>query len=464
MSDLLDLSARSVIEAFKTRQLSPVDYMRALIARVEACEPQVNALWLFRPEEALTAARQAETRYMQGAPQGPLDGMPVSVKELIATKGDPVPLGTRATPDLPEPEDAPCAARLREAGAIIFAKNTCPDFGMTSSGVSSFHGLTKNPWNLTKNCGGSSSGAGVAAAVGYGPLHVGTDIGGSIRIPAGWVGLFGFKPSNGRVPINPYYTGRVAGPMTRHVDDAAMMMTTISKPDWRDATSLPYEALDWNIPAADVKGLKLGLMLDAGCGHPTDAPVREAVERAARAFEAAGAEIVPTPPVLTREMLDGLDYAWRARFWGLIQTFPPERQELVLPYIYAWAQQAENASAVQVAEGFDQTFAMRRATASVFQKVDAILSPVNPNADYPVDWNSPTNDPLRPFEHICFTVPWNMGEQPACSIHCGFTPSGVPIGLQIIAPRFHDLRVFALARAFESWNKPITNWPRPGAK
>jgi aspartyl-tRNA(Asn)/glutamyl-tRNA(Gln) amidotransferase subunit A len=461
-TSILDLPARSILTAFQSRSLSPVEYMTALIERVDAAEPQVQALYLYRPELALEEAKASEARYAKAAPLGLLDGMPVSVKELIATKGDPVPLGTAAEALVPAKEDAPTAARLREDGAIMFAKTTCPDYGMLTSGLSSFHPLSRNPWDLTQNPGGSSAGSSAAGAAGYGPLHIGTDIGGSIRLPAGWTGLFGFKPSQGRVPIDPYYTGRVAGPMTPTVDDAALLMEVITRPDTRDATSLPYTALDWAGPAADVRGMKIGLMMDAGCGNPVDPEVAAAVERAAALFAEHGAEVIPIAPVLTREMLDGLDYAWRARFWGIMQALSAENRAKILPYIYQWAEAGAHASPQRVAAGFDQTFAMRRATAAAFDKVDAVLSPVNPDVSYPAEWASPTNDPQRPFEHIAFTVPWNMGEQPAASIHCGMSRSGMPIGMQIIAPRYQDLTVFALARAYEAWRGPITNWPRLG--
>ncbi len=205
---------------------------------------------------------------MQGAPLSAIDGVPGTLKENIATRGTPMPLGTAASDLTPAADDAPPAARWREAGAVLLAKTTMPDYGMLSSGLSSFHPLTRNPWDLRKNPGGSSAGAGAAAAAGYGPLHVGTDIGGSIRLPAGWCGVFGLKPSLGRIPIKPPYAGRVAGPMTRTVTDAALLMAELSKPDWRDAMSLPYQRIEWLSLEREIKGLKLGLQLDAGWGLP----------------------------------------------------------------------------------------------------------------------------------------------------------------------------------------------------
>ncbi|MGJ8648379.1 MAG: amidase [Marinomonas colpomeniae] len=459
MTDFSELNTRALLQAYASGDVTPSEYMAWLIERVKRVEPKINALYAFKPEESMKQADASTLRWKKGETCGPLDGVPVTLKELIATVGDPVPLGTAASDKAPATEDAPTAARLKEDGAIIFAKTTCPDYGMLSSGLSTFHHLSRNPWDLTQNPGGSSAGAASAGAAGLGTLHIGTDIGGSVRLPAGWTGLFGFKPTLGRIPIFPYYTGRSAGPMTRTVDDAVMVMPTITKPDWRDATSVNYEVLDWNVPAADVRGMKIGLMLDAGCGIDAEPEVREAVISAAKRFEAEGAQIIEIGPVLKREWLDGLDIFWRARFWGTMLKLTDEKRKTILPYIYEWAKTGGDADPLDVVKGFDATLAMRDTCAAAFQQVDVILSPVNPNVSYPAEWASPTNDPHKPFEHIAFTMPWNMGEQPACSINCGFSTSGIPIGLQIVAPRFEDLKVIALAKAYENWRGPITNWP-----
>jgi len=225
-----DLSAVALLDAYRSGALSPLEAMRDVLRRVARFEPHIHATYLLAPERALAEARASEERWRRGAPIGPLDGVPATVKDNIATKGEPIPLGTAASELTPAPADAPPAARLREAGAILFAKTTMPDYGMLSSGLSSFHALARNPWNLARNPGGSSAGAAAAAAAGYGPLHLGTDIGGSVRLPAGWCGVFALKPSAGRVPIDPPYIGRVAGPMTRSVADAALMMATFPCP------------------------------------------------------------------------------------------------------------------------------------------------------------------------------------------------------------------------------------------
>ncbi len=462
MTSLLDLTASELLRRFRDRSLSPSEYWEAVETRIAAFEPDVAALWAYDPEDARREARASTERWARGAPVGALDGVPVSVKELIATRGLGVPLGTAATVMQPAEVDAPAAARLREDGAILFAKTTCPDYGMLSSGLSSFHKLSRNPWNLALNPGGSSSGASAAAAASYGPFHVGTDIGGSIRLPAGWTGTFGLKPSHGRVPVDPFYVGRCIGPMTRTVEDAALMMASMSRPDWRDATSLPPEAIDWtDIEGADVRGLRVGLMMDAGCGLAVEPEVEAAVRQAARWFEAAGAEVVDVKPVLTRAMLDGLDAFWRARFWGQMLALEESRRALILPYILDWAKAGADVSGVEAIRGFDQTMAMRKACVTLFQGVDIVLSPTNPIVSYPAEWASPTNDPQRPFEHIAFTVPWNMSEQPAASVNCGFAANGMPIGLQIVGPRFADLAVLRMSRFVETRRGAMRPWPAP---
>ncbi|MFK0162608.1 amidase [Rhizobium sp. NPDC090279] len=463
MTEPTDLSIRDLRRKFAEKSLSPSEYWLAVEQHIEAWEPTIAALYAYDPEEARRQAAASTERWARGEPLGTLDGIPVTLKELIATKGQPVPLGTAAVELVPAAEDAPIAARMREDGAVIFAKTTCPDYGMLSSGLSSFHKLSRNPWDPSQNPGGSSAGASAAAAAGYGPLHIGTDIGGSVRLPAGWTGVFGFKPSHGRIPVDPYYVGRCAGPMTRIVEDAAFSMATLSRPDWRDGTSLPPNEIDWMDLDIDVHGLNIGLMLDAGCGLPVDDEVGDAVIAAAKRFEEAGATIIDVAPVLTRQMLDGLDVFWRARFWGDIVGLSEERRNSILPYIHSWAKGGADVSGVDAVRGFNQTIEMRKSCGRLFTEVDAVLSPTNPIVSYPAEWASPTNDPARPFEHVGFTVPWNMSEQPASSINCGFSRSGMPIGLQIVGPRFGDMLVLRLSKAYEDWSGGVTNWPkRPG--
>ena len=435
-----------------------------MLAHMERWEPLLHASYLLRPELALAQAKASEARWLRGAPCGLLDGVPATIKENITTTGDPTPLGTAATELIAASADAPPAARLREAGAVILCKTTMPDYGMLSSGLSSFHALARNPWDLSKTPGGSSAGGGAAAAAGYGPLHIGTDIGGSLRLPAGWCGIYSLKPSLGRVPIDPPYTGRAAGPMTRNVADAALMMQVLSLPDGRDSMSLPYQAIEWtrfDQGTGKLRGLKIGLLLDAGCGLAVQPEVRAAIENAARLMEQAGAMVQPMLPFLTRAMLDGMDHAWRMRSLVDLNALPAERRAKVLPFIQAWADSAADMTGPQVFAAFSQFHATRLAAVRASADYDYVISPTAPMPAFEAELPSPTNDPLHPLEHIAFTVPWNMSEQPAASICCGFTAGGLPIGLQIAGKRFDDLGVLQVSRAFELLRGPQRPWPTP---
>ena len=460
MTALHDMSAAALHAAYAGGGLSPVEVAQSVIDHVRRWEPHLQASYAFDPDNALSMARASEARWRRGAPAGALDGVPVTIKENIATRGVPTPLGTAATTLVPAADDAPPAARLREAGAVFIGKTTMPDYGMLSSGLSSFHALTRNPWDLGKNPGGSSAGAAAAAAAGYGPLHIGTDIGGSIRLPAGWCGVVGFKPSGGRVPIKPPYIGRVAGPITRTVTDAALMMAALSRPDWRDATSLPYQALDWTALDIDLHGLRLGLLLDAGWGLPLAPEIAATVQAAARAFEIAGAIVEPMAAFTTREMADGINLFWRMRSWLDTSALPPERRARVLPFIRDWVAAAEGFSAAQLFHGFSQMAVLRDAAVAACRSYDFVLSPVSPVPAFDATWAMPTNDPLRAMEHIAFTLPYNMSEQPALSIDCGHTSNGLPIGLQIVGPRHDDLGVLRLARAWEQLRPAPRAWPQ----
>jgi aspartyl-tRNA(Asn)/glutamyl-tRNA(Gln) amidotransferase subunit A len=461
VTSLHDLSAVDLIAGFKAKQFSPSEVLEDVLTHVAAWEPHIKALYLFDPDGARAVAKASTERWQKGEATGVLDGVPVTVKDNIATKGQPVPLGAASVKLKPAAADAPPAARLREAGAIIFAKTTMPDYGMLSSGLSSFHPLARNPWDLTKNPGGSSAGAGAAGAAGYGPLHLGTDIGGSVRLPSGWCGLVGLKPSLGRVPIDPSYVGRVAGPMTRIVDDAALMMSVLSKPDRRDGMSLPPDSLNWKALEKSPRKLRLGLMLDIGVGMPLEKPVREVAVKAVKAFEQAGAVITEVDSILTREMLDGLDNFWRARMWDDLEKLDPAERGKTLPYIYQWAEKATKLSGVDVIRGFNATMAIRAAAAKLFCDLDYVISPVSPVVNFGAELASPVHDPEKPFEHIGYTVPWNMSENPAVSINGGYDSKGFPIGVQIVGRRFDDVGVLGMAKTFEGLRGPQRPWPSP---
>src|SRR6266850_7397362 len=464
VTSLHGLSAVDLIAGYRARQFSPSEVLEDLLSHIAVWEPHIKALYAFDPKAARAVAKASTDRWHKDEPTGVLDGVPVTIKDNIATKGQPVPLGAASVKLVPSPVDAPPAARLREAGAVIFSKTTMPDYGMLSSGLSSFHALTRNPWDLSKNPGGSSSGAGAAGAAGYGPLHLGTDIGGSVRLPACWCGLVALKPSLGRIPIDPPYVGRVAGPMTRTVDDAALMMSVLSRPDRRDGMSLPPNGINWKALDKPLRKLRLGLMLDLGVGQALEREVRDVAVKAARAFEAAGAIVTEVSGILTREMLDGLDAFWRARSWDDLARLTPAERAKALPYIYKWAEAGAKLAGVDVIRGFNATMAIRAAAAKLFCDLDYVISPVSPVVNFPAEFAAPINDPDKPFEHIAFTVPWNMSENPAVSINGGYDRRGFPIGVQIVGRRFDDLGVLGMAKAFEGLRGPQKPWPSPPKK
>ncbi|MHC2438934.1 amidase [Bradyrhizobium sp. USDA 4451] len=464
ITSLHDLSAVDLLAGYRAKQFSPSEVLEEIISQVATWEPHIKALYLYDPDGARKVAKASTERWQQAEPAGTLDGVPVTIKDNVATKGQPVPLGAASVKLTPAEKDAPPAARLREAGSVIFSKTTMPDYGMLSSGLSSFHPLTRNPWDVSKNPGGSSAGAGAAGAAGYGPLHLGTDIGGSVRLPACWCGLVALKPSLGRVPIDPPYVGRVAGPMTRTVDDAALMMSVLSRPDRRDGMSLPALEVNWKALEKSPRKLRIGLMLDAGSGQKVEKEVREVVVKAAKAFESAGAVITEIDGVLTPEMLEGLDNFWRARTWDELSKLSEAERGKTLPYILNWADAGAKLSGVDVVRGFNQTMAIRAAAAKLFCEVDYVISPVSPVVNFPAEFAAPLNDPAKPFEHICFTVPWNMSENPALSINAGYDKKSFPIGVQIIGRRFDDIGVLGMGKAFEGLRGPQKPWPAPPKK
>ena len=457
--NLADIAASDLADAYKKLTLSPVEVLDAVLARIAICEPHLNALWMIDSDGAYAAARSSEQRWHNGTSIGPLDGVPITIKENIATKGVALPIGTAATTLVPAAEDAPQAARVREAGAVIFAKTTMPDFGMLSSSLSSFHELSRNPWDVTKTPGGSSSGAGAAAAAGYGPLHLGTDIGGSVRLPAGWCGVFALKPSLGRIPIDPPFQGRVTGPMTRSVKDSALLMSVLSQFDARDHMALPPESIDWLDLDIDIKGLKIGLWIDAGLGLPVEPEVRDAIEAAAKAYADAGAHVDIIKPFVTRDMFNGQDRFWRARALHDMMPLSSERKAMILPFIRDWAEGAAGYSGQDVYSGYHQSMLLRKITNDACRNYDFILSPTAPVPAFAAELPCPTNDATRPFEHIAFTLPFNISEQPAASINCGMTQTGLPIGLQIAGRRFDDLGVMRMAYAWERMRPRQAAWP-----
>jgi len=463
MSEIHENTAVQLAALYRQGALSPVEATRALLARIEVWEPRINAMYRVLGERALEQARASEGRWRAGRPLSPLDGVPVTIKENIATQGEPSPIGTRANDDArPAPADAPPAARLREAGCVLLGKTTMPDYGMLSSGLSSLHGVTRNPWRLDRNTSGSSSGAGAAAAAGYAPLHLGTDIGGSVRLPATHCGIFALKPSLGRVPIHPPYLGRVTGPMTRSVADAALLMNLLARPDARDFMSLPPADVDYaaGLEGLDLKRLRIGFLPEMRAGLPVHPEVRAAAEAAARALQGAGCAVEEMASFLTPEMLDGMGRFFEARSYSDFTQLPAGKQAKVLPFIAEWCTwRARDFSGRDVMQAFGQVMAMREAAVAACQRYDFVVSPVSPILPYEAESAAPGDDPHDALPHIAFTVPYNMSEQPAASLNWSANRDGLPIGVQLIGRRFDDLGVLRLARVLEGLRPPQRPWP-----
>jgi aspartyl-tRNA(Asn)/glutamyl-tRNA(Gln) amidotransferase subunit A len=436
--------------AYSSGELSPVDVAEELLADIEQRNPAINAFSDLDPEGVLAAARASEERRRAGAPLSRLDGVPVTVKENLYRVGLPARAGTAAAAATVPRQDSPAVARLLEAGAVIVGSTTMPDWGMLSSGVSSAHGVTRSPLDPALTVGGSSSGAGAAAAAGFGTFHVGTDIGGSVRLPAAWLGLATLKPSDGRIPLDNPYQGRAAGPLAQSVADVALGMSVLSRPDARDYTSLPPESIDWDDRALDVRGARVAVHTDPGAGMAVDPEIRAAVLAAADAYSDAGAEVVELPAFLDDGVLEQIDLFWRVRFWRTYYDLPTEAKARALPFITTWVHGGADVSGRRVLEATEAISELRRRTVEATLPFDAVLSPVAPVAAFPAEWPMPWGHEDRGMAHIAFTVPYNMSGQPAASINAGTTSDGRAIGLQISGRRFADLEVLRHAQWWES--------------
>src|SRR5262245_4393628 len=463
MATLHELNAHELVLVYARRDLSPVEVTRTALARIDAWEPRINAMYRVARDAALEQAHGAESRWRSGAPLSAIDGVPLTIKENIVTRGDPAPIGTRANENAPpQSVDAPPAARVREAGCVLLGKTTMPDYGMLSSGVSSLHGVTRNPWRTDRNPSGSSSGAAAAAVAGYAPLHLGTDIGGSVRLPATHCGIFALKPSLGRVPVNPPYMGRVVGPMTRSVSDAALLMGIIARPDARDFMSLPYQELNFTaLPPLEAKRLRIGLLPDMGVGLEVHPDVRAATEAAATALAGAGCGVESIRSFLSEEMFDGMCRFFEARSYNDLMHLSAGKRGKVLPFVAEWCSwRAAAFSGRDVMQAYTLVMAMREAAVAAIQPYDFILSPVSPILAYEAELAAPGNDPRHALPHIAFTVPYNMSEQPAASVNWGHSSDGLPIGVQVIGKRFDDTGVLALARLLEELRPKQRAWPQ----
>ena len=404
--------------------------------------------------ERLAAARASEERWQRGEPVGRLDGVPVTIKDLILMRGFPTLRGSRLVdPGQEWSEDAPATARLREAGAVILGKTTTPEFGWKALGDSPLTGITRNPWDLSRTPGGSSAGAAAACAAGIGPLHVGSDGAGSIRIPSAFTGIFGLKPSFGRVPaypLSPMGLLSHIGPMARTVADAALMLRVLAQPDDRDPYALPPEDKDYlDGLEGGVRGWRIAFSPDLGYAK-VDPEIAAAVAEAARRFEDLGAHVEQIGAIFASPRA-ALLTLWAAGAAKLMRAFPAERRAEIDPGLLATAAEGERISAVDYLAADEVRNAISQQMAAFHRNYDLLLTPMMPIPALPVgqDLNDPATD-----EHWIdwspFSYPFNLTRQPAASIPCGLTGAGLPIGLQIVGPLYADDRVLRAARAFET--------------
>lgn len=453
MTDLLSLSALQCADLFARKKATPVDLLEAVLKRLDAVEPQVNAFVVVDRANALEAARNSAERHARGQPIGPADGLIGTIKDNVMVKGLPMRRGTRTSVDTPSPDDSPATARLREAGCVILGKTTLPEIGWKGLGDSPLYGVTRNPWKTGHTTGGSSAGAAAAAALGLGHFHLGTDGLGSIRIPAAFTGVFGIKPSFGRVPAFPLSTMAVLahlGPLTRRVEDAAFMLTLIGRPDSRDNTA-------WNTPCPDytqgleqgVRGLRIAWSPRLGYVDCVDPDVAEATAKATRVFEELGAIVEEVDPPISdpRAIIDVL---WHTGAAVAMKHVDAAQEGLLDPGLVGEVKSGRGLSAVDYLEAFLARGALAHRMAQFHETYDLLLTPQMPTGAIPVGADIP---PGSAFKHWVdwspFTYPFNVTQQPAASVPCGFTRDGLPIGLQIVGPMREDALVLQAARAFE---------------
>jgi aspartyl-tRNA(Asn)/glutamyl-tRNA(Gln) amidotransferase subunit A len=448
------LSATELLALYRAKTLSPVEATKAALDRIRKLDGRFNAFCLVDEEGALKAAKESEARWQKGRPRGLVDGVPTTVKDLLLTKGWPTLRGSKVVArDQAWDEDAPVVARLREENAVLLGKTTTPEFGWKGVTDNPLTGITRNPWNSERTPGGSSGGAAVAAACGMGALHLGTDGGGSIRIPASFTGIYGLKQTYGRVPahpLSPFGTVAHVGPMTRTVADAALMLTVLAKPDERDWYALPYDGADYGKDLdAGVKGLKVAWSPALG-DNRVDPEVAAITAKAAKLFaDELGASLEETD-LRFENVGDVFVKHWFPGAANALRAYTPEQRKQMDPGLVDVAEAGakidlmDYLAAVKAREAFGVM--MNR----FHKRYDLLLTPMMPLPAFQAGGEVPPEDGGgRWTDWSPFSYPFNLTQQPAASVPCGFTKSGLPVGLQIVGARYADKLVLQASRAFE---------------
>lgn len=445
------MTAEELLGHYARRNLSPVEAVQAITERIARLNKQVNAFAVLTAN-FLPQAKESESRWQAGRPRGLLDGVPVTVKDLVDVGGLPTRRGSRLTDPAAVEHDAPSVLALRDEGAVVMGKTTTTEFGWKSPGDCPLHGITRNPWNPTHTPGGSSSGAAAAAAAGCGPLHLATDAGGSIRIPAAWSGVVGLKPSFGRVPqwpLGAFGTVAVAGPITRSVRDAALMLSAMARYDLRDPYCLPDAKRDWRDGIEDgVAEMRVAVLRRPGFEAPVDWEGIAAVEDAARILSEAGAEVEEAEPDLpdTREIFGRI---WGVAIAKLVNSFPETRRHMLDQGMLDVAREAEGMLATEFLEGEAQRVRAAHAMARLHQRYDLVLCPTVPGLAPLAD--APVADPIQALwtSWAPWTFTFNLTRQPAISVPMGLSGNGLPRAVQLAAALYRDDLVLRAARTLE---------------
>lgn len=449
------LDAVSLSESFRDGALSPVEVAASLLDRIERLDPSVNAVIHLDRDKTLDMARAAERRYSSGAVLSPLDGVPVTIKDLSSIAGWPRRRGSLAFDGkTPCRDDTPCVARLREAGVVFLAKTATPDSGCKVVTRSAVHGTTLNPFDLSKTPGGSSGGAAAALAMGFGPLAVGSDGAGSIRLPASLTNVFGLKPGFGRVPAFPPdidMPHSVVGPMSRSVRDAALMLAVMARPEPRDpyAWPLPF-VMPHDIAEPNLGDLSIAFSARMGCDAPlVDKEVDDLVAQAIPLLASAGARICEADPVWPVDPIDPFLIFWNTSCAAAADGFVPEKRQLLDPTILAAAELGRTVDISTYHRALAQRLEMAVASRAFLNRFDLLVCPVVPTVAWSAERDVPDGFSSDDWRWCPYTFPWNMTGQPAASVPIGFTASGLPVGVQIIGPRGCEENVLRAAAAIE---------------
>ncbi|MFF4522380.1 amidase [Streptomyces bluensis] len=452
MTGLTELTAVQLVDGYRKGEFSPVEATRAALERARLIQPAVNAFVRLDPDGALARARESEERWRRGEPAGLLDGVPVTVKDILLQRGAPTLKGSRAiSPDGRWDEDAPSVARLREHGAVFLGKTTTPEFGWKGVTDSPLSGVTRNPYDVSRTAGGSSGGAAAAVALGAGPLALGTDGGGSVRIPASFCGTFGLKPTYGRVPLYPasaFGTLAHVGPLTRDAADAALALDVISGPDARDWSALgPVTGSFTDALRGGVHGLRVAYSPSLGGQVPVRPGVAAAVRRAVEQLAGLGAYVSETDPDLT-EPLAAFHVLWFSGAARVVQHFGPHQREVLDPGLREICALGERFSALDYLAAVDVRMELGRRMGGFHESYDVLVTPTLPITAFEAGAEVPKGSGHRRWTGWTpFTYPFNMTQQPAASVPVGVDGDGLPVGLQVVAARHRDDLVLRVAHA-----------------